>query len=248
MLTHRRFAQARGGVAAALLVLAAAVLAACAPRRIDPSAPPEAAPAATLQVPRGARMFEIDPARSTVSLRVYRAGPLARLGHDHVITSATLGGRAWTTGALASSGFDLRLPVAALLVDDPEARRAAGPGFEKEVPQEAREGTRGNLLRPEVLDAARYPEIRVQAASLGGSWDAPVARADVMLRDRTRRLEVPLTLTRGAGELAASGSFRLRQTDFGITPFAVAGGAIQVADEVDVAFVVHAVEARSGAR
>jgi polyisoprenoid-binding protein YceI len=242
MLTQSRLAQACGGTAALLLVLAATALVACAPRRLEPSAPPEAGPAATVRVPRGARVFEVDPARSTVSLRVYRAGPLARLGHDHVITSATLDGRAWTTGALASSGFDLRLPVASLVVDDPAARRAAGPGFEKEVPPQAREGTRGNLLRPEVLDAGRYPEIRVQAASLGGTWEAPVARADVTLRDRTRRLEIPLTLTRGAGELAANGSFRLRQTDFGIAPFSVAGGAIQVADDVDIAFEIHASE------
>jgi hypothetical protein len=36
------------------------------------------------------------------------------------------------------------------------------------------------------------------------------------------------------------GSFRILQSDFGIEPFSVAGGAIQVADEVAVAFEVRA--------
>jgi len=243
MVPQSRRRHAHGGPpTAALLVLAALGLAACAPRRIEPGAPPAPVAATGIEVPRGARLFVVDATRSQVSLRVYRAGPLARLGHDHVITSTALGGRAWTAGTPETSGFELRLPVASFVVDEPAARRAAGPGFESEVPQDARDGTRRNLLSPGVLDAGRYPEIRVQTVSLAGTWDSPVARADVALRDRTRRLDVPLRLVRSDRELAASGSFRVRQSDFGLTPFSVAGGAIQVGDEVDVAFEIRAVE------
>jgi hypothetical protein len=243
MVPESRRHHAHGGPpTAVLVVLAVVTLTACAPRRIEPAAPPASPAATVLELPRGARVFVVDAGRSAVSLRVYRAGPLARLGHDHVITAQALAGRAWTAGAPETSGFELRLPVESFVVDDPAARRAAGPGFESEVPQDARDGTRRNLLRPEVLDAARYPEIRVQAAALLGTWDSPVARVDVTLRDRTRRLDVPLRLVRGDRELAASGSFRVRQSDFGMTPFSVAGGAIQVGDEVDVAFEIHAVE------
>jgi hypothetical protein len=38
----------------------------------------------------------------------------------------------------------------------------------------------------------------------------------------------------------ARGTFRLRQTDFGMVPFSVAGGAIQVADEIVLAFEIVA--------
>lgn len=243
MVPESRRRHAHGGLPTAVLVgLAVATVTACAPRRIEPGAPPASPAATVLELPRGARVFVVDAGRSAVSLRVYRAGPLARLGHDHLITSQALAGRAWTAGAPETSGFELRLPVESFVVDDPAARRAAGPGFESEVPQDARDGTRRNLLRPEVLDAARYPEIRVRAAALLGTWDSLVARAEVTLRDRTRRLDVPLRLVRGDRELAASGSFRVLQSDFGMTPFSVAGGAIQVGDEVDVAFEIHAVE------
>jgi hypothetical protein len=39
----------------------------------------------------------------------------------------------------------------------------------------------------------------------------------------------------------ARGALQLRQSDFGITPFSVAGGAIQVADVLEVSFVIAAV-------
>jgi hypothetical protein len=228
-------------------------LSACAPRRPEPTPPPPrpappgvAAPAEAgpprLEAPSGATVFEIDPERSVVTLRVHRAGPIARLGHNHVIRSGAESGQAWVAEAPEQSGFDVRVTVADMVVDSPAARQEAGPDFAAVVPDEARDGTRRNLLRPEVLDAERYPVIAVQAASLGGTWDQPVAQADVWLKGQTRRIEVPLELQREAASLSARGSFRILQSDFGIVPFSVAGGAIQVADEVTIDFEIRAVK------
>lgn len=246
MLAQKNHGAVAGtGGRAFLILVCTGTLAACGPRR--PELPvPEAPPAAAAQpgqpmAPPGTQRYAIDAERTVVTLRVYRAGPLARLGHNHVVTSAGESGSAWTASALDASGFELRLPVAALVVDDPSARTAAGPEFAGAVPDDAREGTRRNMLRPEVLDAGRYPEIVVQSASMGGSWDRPVARADVTLRDRTRRIDVPVEVSFAPGALTARGSVRILQSDFGITPFSVAGGAIQVADEVDIAFEIHAI-------
>jgi hypothetical protein len=50
-----------------------------------------------------------------------------------------------------------------------------------------------------------------------------------------------VSVTRDATGVVARGALRLRQSDFGITPFSVAGGAIQVADVLDVSFVIVAV-------
>jgi hypothetical protein len=38
----------------------------------------------------------------------------------------------------------------------------------------------------------------------------------------------------------ARGELRLNQTDFGMTPFSVAGGAIQVADTLEIRFAIAA--------
>lgn len=217
-------------------------LAACVPRSAEqPVAPPASAPSTTsLMPPPGAQRYTVDAERSVVTIRVYRAGPLARLGHNHVITSSLETGQAWTNGETSGSGFEVRVPVAGLVVDDQAARVAAGPDFASEVPEAAREGTRRNLLRAEVLDAERHPEIVVRASALEGSWKRPVARATVTLKDHARIVTVPLEIERSPGTLRARGDFRIRQTDFGMTPFSVAGGAIQVADEVEVAFDVVA--------
>jgi len=233
-----------GSRRALLLLVCAGAVAGCGPRLPEVSAPahppaPSVPPVQPSPTP-GAQEYVIDAERSVVTLRVYRAGPLARLGHNHVITSAAESGSAWATETLEASGLEVRVPARELVVDDPAARSAAGPDFPGVVPEDAREGTRRNMLRPEVLDADRYPEIVVRATSLGGNWAAPVAHADVTLRDRTRRIDVPLTVTFSPGALLARGAFRILQSDFGITPFSVAGGAIQVADAVEVEFEISA--------
>jgi polyisoprenoid-binding protein YceI len=125
-------------------------------------------------------------------------------------------------------------------VDDPAARAAAGPDFEGSVPESAREGTQRNLLRTEVLDVAQFPDVTVRTGGLGGTWQEPVAQADVTLKGVTRRIEVPFDLADAGGTLTARGTLRLRQTDFGIVPFSVAGGAIQVADEIVLSFGIVA--------
>jgi hypothetical protein len=192
-------------------------------------------------VPAGAQVLEIDPDRSVVTLLVRRAGPLARLGHNHAIVSSQESGRAWLGPEPQQSGFEIRLPVGAFVVDDPAARSAAGPEFPGELPAEARDGTYRNMLRPEVLDADRHPEIVVQASRVSGTWQQPLVVARITLRGATREIEVPVDLRRDQRMLLARGTLRIRQSDFGITPFSVGGGAIQVADEVDVRFEIVAV-------
>jgi polyisoprenoid-binding protein YceI len=165
---------------------------------------------------------------------------MARLGHNHVITTEKETGFAWRGPTPADSGFELKIPVSSLVVDDPAARAAAGPDFEGSVPESAREGTQKNLLRTEVLDLAQFPDVTVRAGGLGGTWQDPVAHADVTLKGVTRRIEVPLDLADAGGTLTARGSFRMRQTEFGMVPFSVAGGAIQVADELVLGFEIVA--------
>jgi polyisoprenoid-binding protein YceI len=189
----------------------------------------------------GALAYAIDPARSVVTVVVRRAGPLARLGHDHVITSADEHGTVWLGAAPADSAFAVSLPVDRFEVDLPAARAAAGPEFSTPVPDDARAGTRQNLLRPAVLDAEAFPEITLRSAGASGDWPQSLVQIVVTLKGVERTQSVPVSITRDATGLVARGALRLRQSDFGITPFSVAGGAIQVADVLEVSFVIAAV-------
>lgn len=227
---------------ALLILVCVGVMAGCATRREEPPAPvpPVIGVPAAQPAPVGAQVLAVDAEHSIVTLRVYRAGRLASLGHNHVITSGTEAGSVWTNGELAGSGFEVRVPVASLVVDDPAARAAAGSAFPGELPEAAREGTRRNMLRPELLDGERYPEIVVRADSLGGTWEQPVVTARLTIKGQARSVEVPLTIQREPGVITSSGAFRILQSDFGITPFSVGGGALQVADEIDVSFEIRA--------
>jgi len=223
------------------LVLAACIwtLSSCTPRRADVPSAAVPVPAEEGEVPAGARILEIDPDRSVVTMLVRRAGPLARLGHNHVITSAQESGRAWLGPELQQSGFEIRLPIRAFVVDEPVARLAAGAEFPGELPAEAREGTYRNMLRPEVLDGERHPEVVLRASRISGTWQQPLVVVQVTLRGTTRDIEVPVELQRDPQSMLALGTLQIRQSDFGIAPFSVGGGAIQVADEVDVRFEIY---------
>jgi polyisoprenoid-binding protein YceI len=228
-------------IAAGVACLTAlAMLAACQapPHPTVPDAATGTAPAPSIA---GATAYEIDAGRTVVSVIVRRAGPLARLGHDHVITSADERGTVWLGASPAESAFEVSLPVDRFDVDLPEARAAAGPEFSAPVPDEARAGTRQNLLRPEVLDGVRWPEITLRSSGASGDWPEAVAQVAVTLKGVERIQAVPVSVTRDATGVVARGALRLRQSDFGITPFSVAGGAIQVADVLDVSFVIVAV-------
>jgi hypothetical protein len=242
MVTNATYGAAGRGLVFAALVLVGACRA--SPDRgpvVAGSGPNSAQTAwtASAQLAR-ADAWKVDPERTIVTIIVRRAGPLARLGHDHVITSAEERGRAWIGPTPADSAFELELPVERFEVDLSEPRAAAGAEFAAPVPDDARAGTRHNMLRTEVLDAAEFPLITVRSTAASGDWAQPVIRLSVTLRGATREFDVPVIVERDAATVVARGELRFNQSDFGITPFSVAGGAIQVADTLEVRFEIAA--------
>ncbi|HET9445692.1 MAG TPA: YceI family protein [Steroidobacteraceae bacterium] len=227
------------------LIALSLLLAAC-PRPVRPPAPtptvpPTPAPTApTAPDTRGAVVYEVDSASSQLSILVFRGGKLSRLGHNHVMTSNDVHGRAWVHPQFARSGFELSFPVAKLVVDDPQARRAAGSDFPPEIPQSDKDGTRRNMLKPEVLDGERYTEVKVASAKVGGTLQAPQVTARITIKDASREVQVPLKLAVEGAKLTANGEFDILQTEFGIKPFSVALGALEVQDRLHIKFTIVA--------
>jgi polyisoprenoid-binding protein YceI len=120
-----------------------------------------------------------------------------------------------------------------MVVDEPQLLREAGIGTQPS-PQ-AVEGTRKNMLGP-VLEAQRYPLVTLHAQHLTGG---PL-RVAVTLHGSTRWLELPGTVRIDASELRADGTAVLKQSDFGITPFAVGGGLLAVRDELEIRYHIVA--------
>ena len=210
------------------------LLAACqtAPPPAGEHTAPQPAPAAAALPKEGAR-FLVDPAASEIRLLVYRAGPLARFGHNHVVVGRPRG-EIVAGATAAASGFRLGLAVASLRVDDPEARAEEGGDFSSRVSDQARRGTREHMLGKDVLDAADYPEIEIGSISLAGPRGNPEVTARVTLRGATRELRFPAAVVQDGAQLTVIASFPLRQSDFGITPYSALGGGLRVADRIDV--------------
>jgi polyisoprenoid-binding protein YceI len=247
MLANARNDTVRASRCAAVVLLA--VLTSC---RTTTKPPPSAnasqsqsMAAAAATTGAATRRLQVDPERTVVTVIVRRAGPLAKLGHDHVITSADEAGSVWLGSTPADSSFELTLPVDRFDVDLPAARAAAGVEFAAPVPDDARAGTRHNMLRAEVLDGEQFPTLTLRSSAASGAWPQPIVRVAVTLKGVAREQEIPVVVERDTAGLTARGELRLNQTDFGITPFSVAGGAIRVADTLEIRFELAA--ASSGA-
>ena len=201
-------------------------------------------PAAATNVPQhprpadshGAMVYDIVAARSELHVLVYRGGPLARLGHNHVVSCANIAGTVWMAEPLDHSGFEIIVPVKDLIVDDPQSRRTEGEQFASTVPADAREGTYRNLLKPEVLDGMHYPAITLRSVSISGGREAFSVMAAVTIKNATREIPVATTVHYEHDTLLASGEFDLKQSDFGIAPFSIGLGALQVQDVLHIKF------------
>src|SRR5512136_2920935 len=80
----------------ASILLVAGVLAGCAGEPPGATAVPQApGPSSSIAVPAGAQVFDVDASRTKMTALVYRAGPLARLGHNHAIVSGQESGVVW---------------------------------------------------------------------------------------------------------------------------------------------------------
>ncbi|HEX6550541.1 MAG TPA: YceI family protein, partial [Gammaproteobacteria bacterium] len=221
--------------ALAVLMLVAAGCAQVAPR------PSTVLPQLSPLVTTGAEHYTIRAAGSDVDFLVYRAGPLAAFGHNHVIRASEIGGDVYLNRDFALSGFRFTLPVKGFRVDEAAERATEGSDFAVQPSPQAIAGTTHNMLSPALLDAEKYPEIVVRSAAVAGLESAPVVTTRITLRGVQRDVRVPITLTVSGAQLIASGSFEIRQSDFGMTPFSILGGGLQVADTIKVHFLIMAV-------
>ncbi|HMH89344.1 MAG TPA: YceI family protein [Steroidobacteraceae bacterium] len=215
------------------------ILSACGAPRPRPSAPqPAIHPASILQAlpPPGA--YTIDSQNSELRILVYRAGPLANLGHNHVMVNRGVTGLVQVGSSISSSSFSLKVPVESFVVDDAEARREEGSDFPGDIPPDAKSGTRRNLLSAAVLNAAEFPLITVSSVALSGTPDALSAELTVSVAGHETTISAPCTLQGDEHRLTAAGSMELRQTAIGLAPYSLLHGALQVEDAMQLKFSI----------
>jgi YceI-like domain len=175
----------------------------------------------------------------------------SRFGHDHGVVGQLESG--WVK---PGSGGKLVFAMKTFITDTPDARRHVG--LRAPIKPSDQKKSTSNLLGPDVLDVQRHPRATFEISTfdpvegqeagspglyqLGGTFTLHGVSRPLALR---ARLE-PTT------ELAVSrlqGSFAIRQTHFGITPYSALGGMVSIEDKLDIwgEFVLHRPDAQADA-
>ncbi|MEJ8847694.1 YceI family protein [Variovorax rhizosphaerae] len=182
---------------------------------------------------QGKRVYRVDASRSLVVVTVRRAGSLARLGHDHVVASRSVQGFVMPDAGRA----DLYIPLSELTVDEPDLRVEAALDTQPAAADIG--GTRDNM-HVKVLETQRFPFVLIRVRSAGAADNGAMMDIAITLHGVEKSYVVPVSLRASRDELSASGQIEFNQSDFGIVPFSVLGGALQVQDRLALRFVVRA--------
>ncbi len=175
-----------------------------------------------LYFPLGARSEKraIDPDRSVLKIRVFKSGLFSGFAHDHEIIAPIAKG---IVEDAAPAAVQFSVGAGKLRVLDPQ------------LPADKRAEVQKTMEGPQVLDVARFPEIRFQSTGIEKTADAHWrVRGDLTLHGQTRPLVLQVALEDGRYH----GIVSLKQREFGIKPVSIAGGTVKVKDEVKIDFEI----------
>jgi polyisoprenoid-binding protein YceI len=175
--------------------------------------------------------WTVDAAQSRLTVKVLPAGLLASTLHTHFFQPEKWSGEiAWDPNQ--PGAFAVRVRIAADSLRDHQPKLSARDIAK--VERQVREG--------EILDAARFQEIRFEAGQLeaaqlppGGSGEFRGRIAGTLtLHGQSRPLQLPFQGRVTGERLEANAAVTFKQSDFGIRPYSTALGTIAVRDEITV--------------
>lgn len=177
--------------------------------------------------------YHFDTSNSAIEVNVYKEGLFSALGHNHIIHANDFSGTVqFDPNYVDNSSVALQVRAASLTVVDPDASASD------------RQQVQATMLGPQVLDTARYHEISFRSTRVaevkqqGSGWRVTLT-GTLQIHGTQRPVSFPLTLSVSGGELLAQGDASVLQTDFGITPIKVAGGAVKVKNRLQIHFKIH---------
>jgi polyisoprenoid-binding protein YceI len=176
--------------------------------------------------------WSADPARSRIVVHVFKKGLFSGLAHDHHFVAGTFRVTATIDEAAPSAGpFEVIVAAGSLRDQQPD------------LSDDDRAKVDAQAAGEDVLDASRFPEIRLVPAEVpaglraagAGGLEGQLA-GTLTLHGQQRPVSVAVRAARDGDGWRARGSTRFRQSDFGIEPYSGFLGAIAVQDEVLVEF------------
>ena len=176
---------------------------------------------------------EIDTALSRIYVHVDKTG----FGHEHGIEAKLKSGRL-QLGANQNSG-ELVFDMTSFNADTDDARRYVG--LDGTTDAGTRKEVNNNMQGPDVLDVQKYPTATFKVTSIqpvkAKRPNAPPQLqlvGDFTLHGKTNKLTVVVDAAKVNGYTRVYGNFSILQSDYGITPFRKALGAVGVADRLTI--------------
>jgi hypothetical protein len=185
----------------------------------------------------GGKVFTLDPQSSVIRIYAFRGGRAAKLAHNHVLSAPQFTGFFHLPPSGGSAArFDLEFRLDQLEIDNPALRSTLGSAFASKLSPADVEGSRKHMLGEENLQADKFPFVRIHSLEISGDGTKFAAKVQVEMHGQKREMWLPLSVEGLPEQLSVTGSFVLRQTDFGAQPYTVLNGLIAVQDEVVIEF------------
>jgi hypothetical protein len=182
-------------------------------------------------------VFQLDAQATQIDIVVRRDGPLARFGHDHVVSVVEPEGYLLLDATGTASRADLRFRPERLEVDSASARTR----HQLDTTPDAAdiEGTRENLMK-HVLDTAQWPWATLALSAFERQQDHYSALVTIGINGSSFGDRQPFRLREEENRAIVEGFLVLRQTDMGIEPFSALRGGLRVADPLEIYFHIEA--------
>jgi hypothetical protein len=165
----------------------------------------------------------IDLKRSSLTVHVFKSGLFSAFGDNHEISAPIASG---SVEVGAAPKVEISVDARRMTVLDPD------------LAPEKRSEVQKRMLGPELLDVARFAEIRFRSTTVkplaAGHW-----RVEGVLELHGRNVPLSFEVTEEKGQVR--GSATVSQRAFGIQPISVAGGTVKVRDDVKIDFEIATV-------
>jgi polyisoprenoid-binding protein YceI len=181
--------------------------------------------------------YRLDPAASWLYAVVYndRSALASRLGHDHAFRPSRFDGTVtWDPADPSACRVSISFPVDALWPDPPGLREREGLAADGAVAEDSKATIVSNLQGRSQLDAGRYPTIAFLGDRCSGGVGEVTVTGTLTLHGVGREVTARLAVSPTPERFAASGTFRIRHSDFGFSPFTNLAGALRNQDEIKV--------------
>lgn len=223
-----------------ITILLSIILSSCTQPMQRQEAPvlPDQFPIERYRSANSAPVLKVDSRRSQVLVKVRRGGLMAKLGHDHIVSSHQLQGFILVDEVNQRCEADFYIPLRLLEVDNPELRAQA----QMHTTPSARDiaGTKINMLKS--LSAEQFPFVQLRSTDCSGAFTNNLITAEIQLHGVTQERQIELDWRKNTmGSLTIRSTFSILQTDFGVAPFSIMNGLIAVEDrlEIDVQLIAN---------